>query len=155
MNRILASVVVALAIAVAALSAYMVAGGEGKAEADFPIDCTVNVDTSTDPPTGTITCAGGISIPAEPGGILDLLDGVEDGQYTFTFDFAINFQDLPPAGPSFEDVIGACSIDIAGDVGGWMSLDYGPCPAAPSTPWIPPDFTMPTPPSGFPPPTLP
>ena len=112
MNKVLLIVVAALSLTVAGLMAYVVIDGGSGAEANFPIECSQSLDNTTSPPTGTVTCTGEI----------------QAGPQTIAFTLVVAFQDNPPAGPSFGDVIVSCSLN-------GLPVEVGPCP--PSSPGPP------------------
>jgi hypothetical protein len=112
MTKLLMIAVVALALAVGGLATYTLVDGGGQVEANVPVTCELDFDTNTEPPTGTATCTGEI-IVATP-----------VGTQTIEFELVVVFEDHPPAGPSFGDVIISCSIDTGN---GPAPIPVGPC----------------------------
>lgn len=105
MNKVLLIAVAALSLTVAGLVSYVVIDGGSGAEANNPIDCSLSLDDTTSPPTGTVTCTGEI----------------QAGPQTIAFSLVVAFEDNPPAGPSFGDVIVSCTLN-------GLPLEVGPCP---------------------------
>jgi hypothetical protein len=107
MTRILAVLVAALTLTVAGLSAQILMDDGGSAEAQPTIECNVVSEDDVQ----TITCTGTITIPGPIGGEL-------------TFTLVVTTTDNPPSGPSFNDEIISCTLDIGA---GPEPIDIGPC----------------------------
>lgn len=114
MTKALAALVAVLALTVAGLVAYMATDGGHEAEANSPINCSLATDSSTSPPTLTVTCTGTISVDTPI------------GEQTLSFSLIVTADDNPPSGPSFGDDITSCTLDVNGN--GPQSINFGPCP---------------------------
>lgn len=124
MQKLLVAAVAVLLMAVAGLGSYIAFGQGGTAGAQSPIDCTLDLDDSTTPATGTVTCSGTITVDTPI------------GEKTLEFNLVVSFVDLPPEGPSFGDDVVSCSLEIDGtpvDLSG-----VGPCPDDGPSPPPPP-----------------